>query len=162
MKIANNRNDKEEDCITECVTCSSNIVLVNSFSKIEGKYADYLSVLTNKKIVPIGPLVADPIYLDHKHNNVIQWLDAKDPRSTVFVSFGSEYFLSSDDLEAIAYGLEKSNVNFIWVLRFPKDPKRKLKISEALPGFLERVTDRGLLVEDWAPQTAILAHESIA
>ena len=162
VKIANNRNDKEEDRVTECVARSSGIVLVKSSSEIEGKYADYLSVLTNKKIVPIGPLVADPIYLDHKHNNVIQWLDAKDPRSTVFVSFGSEYFLSSDELEAIAYGLEKSNVNFIWVLRFPKDPKRKLKISEALPGFLERVTDRGLLVEDWAPQTAILAHKNIA
>ncbi|GJY20541.1 putative auxin efflux carrier component 1c [Tanacetum coccineum] len=49
-----------------------------------GKYADHLSLLTDKKIVP--------------------WLDIKAIGSTAFVSFESEYFLSSADLVEIAYG----------------------------------------------------------
>ncbi|KAF5757640.1 putative UDP-glucuronosyl/UDP-glucosyltransferase, UDP-glycosyltransferase family [Helianthus annuus] len=156
---ANNRKDK--DRVMECVGNSSSIVLVKSFKEIESKYADYLSTLTGKKIVPVGPLVVDPCHADSKQDSVIQWLDTKDTGSTVFVSFGSEYFLSSADLEEIAYGLEMSNVNFIWVLRFPKC-ETKVQLSQHLPlGFLERVKDRGLLVEGWAPQTKILGHKNI-
>ncbi|KAK1416775.1 hypothetical protein QVD17_25891 [Tagetes erecta] len=156
---ANNKKDK--DRVIGCVGNSSSIVLVKSFKEIEGKYANYLSFLTRKKIVPVGPLVADSCHAGSKHDSVMQWLDTKDTASTVFVSFGSEYFLSSADLEEIAYGLEISNVNFIWVLRFPKC-KRNIKLSEHLPpGFLERVKDRGLLVEGWAHQTKILGHKNI-
>lgn len=37
-----------------------------------------------------------------------------------------------------------------------------IKIEEALPqGFLEKVGDRGLVVEGWAPQAKILGHPSI-
>ncbi|CAN0922776.1 UDP-glucosyltransferase 29 [Linum grandiflorum] len=39
-------------------------------------------------------------------------------------------------------------------MRFP--------LAEALPpGFLDRVGEKGLVVEGWAPQSAILAHDSI-
>ncbi|KAK1430640.1 hypothetical protein QVD17_13531 [Tagetes erecta] len=154
-------NKKEIKRVIDCYTNSSSIILVKSFKEIEGKNSDYFSVLTSKRIVPVGPLVVDPVHLDMKQNSVIEWLDTKAVRSTVFVSFGSEYFLSSDDLEEIAYGLEMSNVNFIWVLRFPKGEKEK-NISEALPfGFLERVKNKGLLVEGWAPQTKILGHKNV-
>ncbi|KAI7725079.1 hypothetical protein M8C21_014222 [Ambrosia artemisiifolia] len=153
-------NRKELGRVIECYNNSLSIILVKSFKEIEGKHADYFSVLTSKKIVPVGPLVVDP-FVDMKQNSVIEWLDRKAVRSTVFVSFGSEYFLSSDDLEEIAHGLEMSNMNFIWVLRFPKGQK-DIKICEALPlGFLERVKDRGLFVEGWAPQTKILGHKSV-
>ncbi|CAI9278202.1 unnamed protein product [Lactuca saligna] len=157
---ANNRKDK--DRVMECVGLSSSIVLVKSFREIEGKYSDYLSLLTDKKIVPVGPLVVEPPpSVNVKENSVMQWLDTKAIGSTVFVSFGSEYFLSEDDLKEIAFGLEMSNVNFIWVLRFPKVEK-KLSLSEALPlGFLERVKDRGLVIEGWAPQAKILCHKNI-
>ncbi|XP_023734849.1 UDP-glucosyltransferase 29 [Lactuca sativa] len=154
---------KDEDFVMECVNRSSDMVLVKSFKEIEGKYSDYLSVLTDKRIVPVGPLVAEPVEEeeDEKQNSVMQWLETKAAGSTVFVSFGSEYFLSDDDLEEIAYGLEISDVNFIWVLRFPK-VERKLSLSEALPlGFLERVKDKSLVIEGWAPQGKILGHKNI-
>ncbi|KAI3731415.1 hypothetical protein L1987_62603 [Smallanthus sonchifolius] len=155
-------NQKDKDRVIGCVGNSSSVVLVKSFKEIEGKYANYLSFLTGKRIVPVGPLVVDQCHADLKQDSVIQWLDRKNTGSTVFVSFGSEYFLSSADLEEIAYGLEMSNVNFIWVLRFPKCEKKTVELSERLPlGFLERVKDRGLLVEGWAPQTKILKHKNI-
>ncbi|XP_071703861.1 UDP-glucosyltransferase 29-like [Rutidosis leptorrhynchoides] len=153
--------NKAADRVTQCVERSSSIVLVKSWKEIEDKYADHLSVLIGKRVVTVGPLVAEP--LDTKQNNVINWLDTKYVGSTVFVSFGSEYFLSSSDLEEIAYGLEMSNVNFIWVLRFPKSGEnRTTSIYEALPqGFIERVKGRGLVIEGWAPQAIILGHKNI-
>ncbi|KAF5815957.1 putative UDP-glucuronosyl/UDP-glucosyltransferase, UDP-glycosyltransferase family [Helianthus annuus] len=153
-------NRKDIERVLECYHNSSSIILVKSFKEIEGKYADYFSILSGKRVVPVGPLVVVPP-VDMKQNSVIEWLDKKTARSTVFVSFGSEYFLSSADLEEIAYGLEMSNMNFIWVLRFPKGQK-EIKVWDALPlGFLERVKNRGLLVEGWAPQTRILGHKNI-
>ncbi|KAI3706031.1 hypothetical protein L1987_76284 [Smallanthus sonchifolius] len=151
-------NVKDKDRVMGCVENSSRIVLVKSFKEIEGDQADYLSRLTGKKVVPVGPLVADPT--DLKQDSVMQWLDTKDTASTVFVSFGSEYFLSSADLKEIAYGLESSNVNFIWVLRFPKSEEENSE-QHLPPGFVERVKDRGLLVQGWAPQTKILRHKNI-
>lgn len=37
---------------------------------------------------------------------------------SVFLSFGSECFLSKEEMEEMARGLELSCVNFIWVVRY--------------------------------------------
>lgn len=108
-----------------------------------------------------GPLVEDPVLENGDSDHIIEWLDAKGKGSTVFVSFGSEYFLSDADLREIAHGLELSNVNFIWVVRFPKGGE-KIKVEEKLPkGFIEKVGEKGKIVEGWAPQARILGHSSI-
>ncbi|KAB2045202.1 hypothetical protein ES319_D01G143400v1 [Gossypium barbadense] len=142
---------------------SLDIILVKSFSELEGKYMDYLSILLNKKVVPTGPLVRDAIEEHHENEKeILEWLTKKRKASTVLVSFGSEYYLSNKEREAIAEGLELSEVNFIWVLRFPVGDKDKPKLEEALPeGYLERIGERGLMVEGWAPQAKILQHSSI-
>ncbi|CAL5363378.1 unnamed protein product [Camellia sinensis] len=114
------------------------IVLYNTFRELEGKYIDYLSDIGGKKVVPVGPLVKEIIDDEIEHSEIIQWLDNKDEPSTLFVSFGSEYFMSKEEIEEIAHGLELSKVNFIWVVRFPVG--EKVKLEEALPkGFIERV-----------------------
>ncbi|XP_023904401.2 beta-D-glucosyl crocetin beta-1,6-glucosyltransferase [Quercus suber] len=147
------------DRILECFHQSSEIVLVKTFREIEAKYIDYLSVLAKKKIVPVGPLVQDPVEEDEK-KEIIEWLNDKEPSSAVFVSFGSEFFLSKEEMQEIAYGLELSMVPFIWVVRFPRGEKVNLQM--ALPkGFLDRIGDRGMVVEGWAPQKTILKHSSI-
>uniref|UniRef100_A0A2N9IRE0 Uncharacterized protein n=1 Tax=Fagus sylvatica TaxID=28930 RepID=A0A2N9IRE0_FAGSY len=127
--------------------------------EIEAKYIDYLSVLSKKKIVPVGPLVQEPVH-DYEENEIIEWLNKKEPSSVVFVSFGSEYFLSREEIQEMAYGLELSMVSFIWVVRFPQGDKVNLEM--ALPkGYLDRVGDIGMVVEGWAPQIKILEHASI-
>ncbi|KAL7193647.1 hypothetical protein ACSBR2_025286 [Camellia fascicularis] len=135
------------------------ILLYNTFRELEGKYSDYLSDIGGKKVVPVGPLVKEIIDDENEHSEIIQWLDNKDESSTLFVSFGSEYFMSKEEIEEIAHGLELSKVNFIWVVRFPVG--EKVELEEALPkGFIERVAERGMVVEGWAPQARILAHSS--
>ncbi|XP_059669659.1 UDP-glucosyltransferase 29-like [Cornus florida] len=143
----------------ECAKLSSEIILIKSFREIEGKYIDYLSVAYEKKMVPVGLLVQESIVEEEK-TEIFEWLNKKDKGSTVFVSFGSEYFLCKEDMEEIANGLALSDVNFIWVVRFPMD--EKIPVEAALPeGFLERVGERGMVVEGWAPQARILGHSNI-
>ncbi|CDP12001.1 unnamed protein product [Coffea canephora] len=49
-------------------------------------------------------------------------------------------------MEEMAYGLELSNANFIWVVRFPVGHATALE--EALPErFLERVKEIGVVVD---------------
>ncbi|THG10663.1 hypothetical protein TEA_029692 [Camellia sinensis var. sinensis] len=93
-----------------------NFELFNTFRELEGKYIDYQSVIGEKRVVPVGPLVQGFVDDENEHSEIIQWLDNKGESSTVFVSFGSEYFMSKEEIEEIAHGLELSNVNFIWVV----------------------------------------------
>ncbi|KAK6156304.1 hypothetical protein DH2020_010552 [Rehmannia glutinosa] len=150
--------------VRDCVRKSNDVVLIKTFRELEGKYIDFLSELTRKKIVLVGPLVQENNNNNDNNNNersdIIEWLDRKDRRSTIFASFGSEYFLSENEIEQIACGLELSEVNFIWALRFPIG--ENINIHEKLPlGFLERVGERGMVVEGWAPQRRILSHPSV-
>ncbi|KAG6395586.1 hypothetical protein SASPL_141709 [Salvia splendens] len=137
---------------------SNGVVLIKGFREIESKYSDYLAELLGRRVVAVGALVQEAVTISHE---LIQWLDNKGKNSTVFVSFGSEYFLTREDMMELAHGLELSMLNFIWVVRFPKR-EEKIVLEDSLPqGFLERVEGRGLVVEGWAPQAQILGHESV-
>ncbi|PIN03970.1 UDP-glucuronosyl and UDP-glucosyl transferase [Handroanthus impetiginosus] len=140
---------------------SSDIILLKTSKGFEGKYVEYYSNVSHKKVVPVGPLVKQENTSEEGDLEVLKWLSKKDQLSTVYISFGSEYFLNKEEIEVIAKGLEMSEVNFIWVIRFPIEEKITLK--EALPqGFLERVKERGVVVETWVPQAKILAHPNTA
>ncbi|PON96949.1 UDP-glucuronosyl/UDP-glucosyltransferase [Trema orientale] len=62
------------------------------------------------------------------------------------------------------YGLENSGHRFLWVVRdSPNEEKEKEKgLDEILPeGFIKRTRNRGLVVKRWAPQVAVLSHDSV-
>ncbi|GFP81919.1 beta-d-glucosyl crocetin beta-1 6-glucosyltransferase [Phtheirospermum japonicum] len=143
-------------------TLSTDIVLVKSSRGVEDKYIDYLSVLSKKRIVPTGPLVVHDNDDDYEeHSEIMKWLSEKNKCSTIYISFGSEYFLAREQIAEIARGLQLSKVNFLWIIRFPNGEKTA-SVEEALPeGFLETVKERGKVIGKWAPQTKILAHPSI-
>ncbi|KAK4477889.1 hypothetical protein RD792_017154 [Penstemon davidsonii] len=113
---------------------SHEIVLIKSCKVIEDKYIDYFSELSHKRVVPVGSLITRN---NEKGNEseILKWLSTKNKFSTLYISFGSENYLSKDQIEEIAKGLELSNVNFIW--------------------------DRGIVEEKWAPQAEILSHENV-
>ncbi|MCD9560051.1 hypothetical protein HAX54_018481 [Datura stramonium] len=153
------QQQKDNTIVKLCFKRSCDIILIKGFKEIDGKYCDYISNLTKRKVVPVGPLVQETTSEDG-NSQILTWLNQKSKGSTVFVSFGSEYFLSQEDREEIAHGLEQSRVNFIWVVRFPKG--EKVKLEQALPqGFFKKVGERGMVVEDWAPQAKILGNPNI-
>uniref|UniRef100_A0A3Q7EG94 Uncharacterized protein n=1 Tax=Solanum lycopersicum TaxID=4081 RepID=A0A3Q7EG94_SOLLC len=134
---------------------SHDIILINTCNEIEGKYVDYLSTLSNKKVIPVGPLIREmgTTTENEENSKIIQWLDKKD--ESYF-----EYFLSKEEIEEIGHSLELSELNFIWVVRFPLG--EETNIENALPkGFLDRVEGKGVIVEKWAPQARILEHPSV-
>nr|AGA84058.1 UDP-glucosyltransferase isoform 2 [Picrorhiza kurrooa] len=136
---------------------SSDIILFNSSKGLEGKYIDYLTVQCEKPVVPTGPLIVRSN--EGENSEIMKWLSGKDRFSTVYVSFGSEYFLSMEEVAEVAKGLELCKANFVWVLRFPLG-ENAMSVENALPrGFTERAKERGLVVT-WAPQTSVLDHES--
>lgn len=158
-------DDAEEEVDRDNITEFDKFVLVDSSRTIDGKYMDYLSETGQAKVVPIGTRFQqdDVVHRDGDDTEkikLIKWLGKKKEHSTVFVCFGSEYFLTKEEMEEIAYGLELSNVDFIWVIRSQRG--EQVKLEEALPqGFVERIGERGMIVEGWAPQERILKHPSI-
>ncbi|THG03510.1 hypothetical protein TEA_013720 [Camellia sinensis var. sinensis] len=114
--------------------------------------------LTNRERF-LGCIERSSSFVLIKTSNMIE--AKKEVSSAVFVSFGSECFLSKQEIEEIAHGLELSQVSFIWVVRFHGEEKTMVP-HEVLPeGFLERIGDKGLVLEGWAPQAKILRHPSI-
>ncbi|RVW86822.1 Flavanone 7-O-glucoside 2''-O-beta-L-rhamnosyltransferase [Vitis vinifera] len=96
-------NMKDEERAAECLKLSSNVILIKTFREMEGKYIDYISALSEKKLIPVGPLVADSTE-EFENAAIIDWLNKKDKLSAVLVSFGSEYFMSKEEMEEIAHG----------------------------------------------------------
>lgn len=153
--------DADQDFLIGNFKHSCDIVLIKTSRGIEGKYIDYLSTMSEKKLLPLGPLInhTNNTQNNDQNSDIIKWLSKKSKHSTLFISFGSEYFLSKDEIEEIAKGLELTGVNFIWIIRSPVGASDSA--DEALPrGFLDRVGDRGLVVTGWAPQASILGHEN--
>ncbi|KAL3812809.1 hypothetical protein ACJIZ3_014077 [Penstemon smallii] len=151
--------EEDKDVVFVNYKLSCDFVMLKTNKGLEGKYIDYLTNVCKKMILPVGPLVSDASEIDEESSEILKWLSTKNKYSTLYISFGSEYFLSKDEIEEIAKGLDLCGVNFIWVIRFPIG--ETVNIEEALPReFLERVQERGKIVEGWAPQANILAHES--
>lgn len=158
-------------------------ILMNTFHHLECDTIDVFEEDTGMKLTSIGPLVAaaDTINLRANSNNnnsdlshtssiwpveeseCMAWLDKQNPKSVIYVSFGSLMHLTTDKLEGLVLGLEDSQVPFLLVLR-PNmvDGGRQNAITEILPpGFEERTKSRSLIVS-WAPQLRVLGHPATA
>lgn len=122
-------------------------VLMDTFEELEKEYLDYMG-----KFVPlrsVGPLFLNPRKTEDdgdsrirgdlmvKAEDCVEWLNKKDVRSVVYVSFGSIVYLAQEQVEEIAYALLDSEVSFLWVL---KPPHKDLGLRpHVLPdGFLEK------------------------
>ncbi|KAF3322232.1 crocetin glucoside glucosyltransferase-like protein [Carex littledalei] len=154
----------------------ADFVITRSFREIESKYIDYFSTLLGKEVVPTGPLIPDIGSVSpgdyQEAEEVMHWLNQRQMRSVVFVSFGSECFMPYKEMEQLAHGLELSGACFIWVARFPKikqkseegdcEETNEISAKALLHGLVERVgRERGLVVTSWAPQRKILVHPNL-
>ncbi|PWA80794.1 UDP-glycosyltransferase 88B1 [Artemisia annua] len=151
-------------------------LIANSFVGFEQRA---VNTLRDGKCIPdgptppvylVGPLIAAGNQLDSSENECLKWLNSQPSKSVVFLCFGSLGVFKKDQLKEIAIGLEKSGKKFLWVVRDPpSDDKNKPnssgkepRLDDILPeGFLARTSDKGLVVKNWAPQPAILSHDSV-
>uniref|UniRef100_A0A0E0PPJ9 Glycosyltransferase n=1 Tax=Oryza rufipogon TaxID=4529 RepID=A0A0E0PPJ9_ORYRU len=120
---------------------------VNAFLGMEQPYRErFLRDGLAKRVYLVGPLSLPqpPAEANAGEASCIGWLDSKPSRSVLY-----------EQLHELALGLEASGKPFLWAVRAAD--------GWAPPaGWEERVGDRGLLVRDWVPQTAILSHPATA
>ncbi|XP_022147250.1 putative UDP-rhamnose:rhamnosyltransferase 1 [Momordica charantia] len=139
-------------------------ILLRACDESDGLYLNLYSKICGKKVVPLGLLPPEKpqkteLPADSPWKSTFEWLDKQNPRSVVFVGFGSEWRLTKDQVHEIARGVELSELPFLWSLR---KPAWATEDSDAFPvGFLERTAERGITSMGWAPQMEILAHPTI-
>ncbi|KAL5705215.1 7-deoxyloganetin glucosyltransferase [Ranunculus cassubicifolius] len=87
----------------------------------------------------------------------MEWLDSKNPKSVLYVNFGSFAIMTSQQLIEFAWGLANSKCSFLLVIRSDLvDGEMETNTRD----FLEEIKGRGLLVS-WCSQEDVLKHPSI-
>nr|XP_010913834.1 UDP-glycosyltransferase 90A1-like [Elaeis guineensis] len=131
-------------------------LIANSFYELEPGYVDHWNGHIGPKAWCVGLLcLAQQKTRSNNRSELLQWLDSRLAlkRPVVYVAFGTQAVISALQLKEIAIGLERSGVDFVWVVR-----DKGVDLGE---GFEERVAERGKVVRDWVDQLEILHHESI-
>ncbi|KAH6791078.1 hypothetical protein C2S51_006084 [Perilla frutescens var. frutescens] len=135
-------------------------VVMNSFSEFESVYVDTWNSTFGPKMWCVGPFcLAEEKKVRPKNHPkapaTIQWLDQMEERGerVLYVAFGTQIEISPEQFEEIKTGLEKSGVNFFWVVRRNE--------SQLEDGFEERVRKRGIVVREWVDQREILEHGAV-
>ncbi|KAI4356752.1 hypothetical protein L6164_000745 [Bauhinia variegata] len=151
-------------------------IIVNTFEALEPRS---LKAITDGLCIPnaptppvycLGPLIGNYDQTGGGHG-CLKWLNMQPKKSVVFLCFGSLGLFSKEQLKQIGDGLEKSGKRFLWVVRNPPceeiqnlaaSSREEPDLDSLLPeGFLDRTKGRGLVVKKWAPQMAVLTHESV-
>ncbi|KAG1326971.1 UDP-glycosyltransferase 90A1 [Cocos nucifera] len=137
-------------------TQASQGVVVNSFYELEAAYVDRWNADGGPKAWCIGPLcLARQTAPPAEKSGWMDWLDSRQGinRPVIYVSFGSQAEPSAAQLQQLATGLERSGLDFLWVVR--------AKAMDLGQGFEERVMERGRVIRDWVNQLEILHHGSV-
>nr|XP_043638542.1 UDP-glycosyltransferase 89B2-like isoform X1 [Erigeron canadensis] len=142
-------------------------IVINSFTELERIYVDYLKEeLGHDRVFAVGPLL--PLGTEvierggpSSNNDVLSWLNTCENQTVVYVCFGSHLVLTNSQMVAVASGLEKSGVKFVWSVKEPTGGHVASECGRIPEGFEDRVAGRGLVVRGWAPQVAILNHDSV-
>lgn len=146
------------------MTKASSLIL-NTFEELESSMIAQLhSIFPN--IYSIGPLHASldtepniSTSLHHVDRSFFQWLDAQEPESVIYVSFGSIVQLSRDQFLEFWHGLVNSGKPFLWAVR-PDLVLDGNGLNEVPEDLVKGTEERGKMV-GWAPQVEVLAHQAV-
>lgn len=165
----------------EAVRASSSGVVLNTFEGIEGaELAKVRRELSGRPAFAVGPLhlQAPPApaagrgqFQHAPDRSCLAWLDARPPRSVLYVSMGSVARVDRAVFEETAWALAASGVPFLWVLRRGSVVRggggaagvdaEEEEVPPPVPEELrETVRHRGKIVA-WAPQREVLAHPAV-
>ncbi|GLJ08757.1 hypothetical protein SUGI_0095200 [Cryptomeria japonica] len=142
-------------------------VLVNTFDGVDAPETVSALSINGCPALAVGPVflpnflegrdLNGVVSLSEQDESCLKWLDAQEPGSVIYVSFGSLAVKSNEQLEELAVGLEKSEQPFLWVLRMDIVGGKPGTLPE---GFVERTKDRGLIVK-WVSQVKVLSYPSV-
>ncbi|KAL0389373.1 UNVERIFIED_CONTAM: UDP-glycosyltransferase 92A1 [Sesamum calycinum] len=150
---------------------SSDAFIFNTVEDLDRTGLSFFRRQLRIPVWPIGPLLLSRRDTSREATSSLEkcmeWLDKREPKSVLYISFGSQNTISASQMMNLAKALDASSRNFIWVARPPLegDINAEFASDKWLPeGFPQRVHDqeRGLIISRWAPQVEILAHNSVA
>ncbi|KAF8026344.1 LOW QUALITY PROTEIN: hypothetical protein BT93_F2973 [Corymbia citriodora subsp. variegata] len=151
-------------------TGNATLTIIHTFEALEPDVLHALSSMI-PRVYAVGPLhlminrIAQqnhsPKHIEcnllEEHNECLHWLDSKEPKSVIYVNFGSIALMTHQQLVELAMGLANSNQCFLWVMR----PDAVHGDTATLPEeFIEETRERGFL-SGWCPQERVLSHPSI-
>lgn len=140
----------------------------STFDALEGEFSEYLKEsMGHDRVFQVGPLnllgVRPNAMAGGKETSyILKWLDeCKEDESVLYVCFGSQKFFKKGQIEALANGLERSGVRFVWVTKPVTAQQLEDGYASVPDGFEDRVSGQGLVVKEWAPQMEILSHRAV-
>ncbi|KAK7390196.1 hypothetical protein VNO78_25495 [Psophocarpus tetragonolobus] len=163
----------------------ANGIFVNTFHELEPKTLEALGCghITKVPVYPVGPIVRQisPSPGPNPRSDVVEWLEKQEEESVVYVSLGSGYTMSHEEIKEMALGLELSGTKFVWSVRPPVTKagndhyltageeseigttlvSSNFEPSNSFPDEFYRIQTNGFVITDWAPQLDILKHPSI-
>ncbi|KAK1548960.1 hypothetical protein Q3G72_002749 [Acer saccharum] len=116
---------------------------------LKSKFPNLLNVGFLTQPSPPPPLPES----DSDSTGCLLWLDQQEPKSVVYIGFGTVATPPQHELVALAEALEDSRVPFLWSLRDDR-------IEQLPENFVERSRGHGKIVSR-APQTQVLGHGSV-
>ncbi|GAU37814.1 hypothetical protein TSUD_276310 [Trifolium subterraneum] len=143
-------------------------IVFNTYNELESHVMNELYSMF-PSLYTIGPLSS---FLNQtpKHNleslgsnlwkedtKCLDWLESKEPRSVVYVNFGSITVMTPHQLLEFAWGLANRKKPFLWIIRSDLVIRGSFILSSK---FENEISNRGLIV-DWCPQEQVLNHPSI-
>jgi UDP:flavonoid glycosyltransferase YjiC (YdhE family) len=146
----------------------ASVIILNTFNELESEVINVLHSMF-PSLYTIGPFAS--LLNQSPHNQLtsldsnlwkedtkcLEWLEPKEPRSIVYVNFGSITIMSEEKLLEFAWGLANSKKPFLWIIR----PDLVIGGSVVLSSeFVDEISDRGLIVS-WCPQEKVLNHPSV-
>ncbi|XP_030507451.2 phloretin 4'-O-glucosyltransferase [Cannabis sativa] len=154
------------------------IILVNSFDELEG---EALGAVSGVNLIGIGSLIPSA-YFDEKDcrgddkvfrgdlferskDDYIEWLNSKNVRNVVYVSFGSLLDLPKEQMKEIAKGLLDFCHPFLWVIKEKShhkyhDDDVDDNDNDELINYREELLKLGMIVT-WCSQVEVLCNQSI-
>ncbi|KAJ4792674.1 Glycosyltransferase [Rhynchospora pubera] len=140
--------------------CSSQGILVNSFIDIEQEYVKLFESFYREgaRAWLVGPLcmLAGNLLNEEisDEEGCLTWLNEKEKNHepVIYVSFGTQTYVSNEQLDEVAHGLIASGYPFIWAVR----SKTWMPPESLIPD----ISARGKIVRGWVPQKQVLKHSA--
>ncbi|GAA0146028.1 transferase [Lithospermum erythrorhizon] len=135
--------DEAQNCL------ASSGLIINTFTTLEQQVLQAISTFNPNK----GALWKE-------NTECLEWLDKKEPKSVVYVNYGSVIKMADKNVQEFARGLANSMHNFLWIVRNDIVGDGSSLVRLFPEEFLEVIKDRGM-ISSWCPQENVLSHPSV-
>ncbi|KAL4196148.1 hypothetical protein AMTRI_Chr04g244600 [Amborella trichopoda] len=148
---------------------NASALILNTFDDLEKDVLNAIKERIPCPLYTLGPLLTfshdvtkeevKPIStsLWKEESECLDWLDSHQPRSVIYVNFGSITVLTPHQLNEFAWGLANSEKPFIWIIRQGLVQGESTTLSH---DFYDKTKGRGLIAS-WCNQKKVLSHSSI-